>query len=126
MEHRCVGFKAFLPEACPSSRKLPSATGGWERRLKQGECPLRGSHGASLRSDWSRSGRAQIACSLLSAFGYHLVADLLAFDERTHAGALDRADVDEHVLRSVGRLDKSEALLGVEKLHGTGRHHGLL
>ena len=36
---------------------------------------------------------------------------------------LDRADVDENVLRAVGRLDESEALLRVEELHGTCRHH---
>jgi hypothetical protein len=38
-----------------------------------------------------------------------LVADLLAlYDEGAHAGALDRADVHEHVLAAVARLDESK------------------
>src|SRR5215470_11094435 len=53
-------------------------------------------------------------------------SNLLAFHEGAHAGALDRADVHEHIPAAVARLDESKALLGVEELHGTCGHHGLL
>jgi hypothetical protein len=72
------------------------------------------------------SGSLEIAGGLLAALGHHLVADLLALDEGAHAGALDRTDVHEHVLAAVARLDESEAFLGIEELHGTCGHHGLL
>src|SRR5437764_8681056 len=68
----------------------------------------------------------QIARRLLAALGHDLVADLLAFHESAHAGALDRADVHEHVLAAVARLDEAKAFLRIEELHGTCGHHGLL
>src|SRR3954468_16319370 len=61
---------------------------------------------------------------LLAPFGDDLVVDLLAFHQRAHAGTLDGADVHEHILRPIGRLDESESLLRIEKLNGTCRHHG--
>src|SRR5262245_59388996 len=70
--------------------------------------------------------RAQVARGLLAAFGHDVVADRLAFHERAHAGALDRADMHEHVLAAVGRLNESKTFLGIEELHGTCGHHGLL
>src|SRR4051812_31249233 len=69
-----------------------------------------------------RSGRLKVARSLLAALGDDLVGDLLAFHEGAHPGPLDGADVHEHVLGAVSRLDESEALLGIEELHGTCRH----
>src|SRR4051812_21827533 len=66
----------------------------------------------------------EVARRLLAAFGDDLVVDLLAFHQRAHAGALDGADVHEHILRPIGRLDESESLLRIEKLNGTCRHHG--
>jgi hypothetical protein len=68
----------------------------------------------------------QIACGLLAPLGHDVVADLLAFHEGAHAGALDRADVHEHVLAAVARLDESKAFLSIEELHGTCGHPGLL
>src|SRR5262245_62533117 len=68
----------------------------------------------------------QIACGLLAPLGHDVVADLLAFHEGAHAGAFDRADVYEHVLAAVARLDESKAFLSIEELHGTCGHHGLL
>src|SRR5262249_50957711 len=61
----------------------------------------------------------QIACGLLAPLGHDVVADLLAFHEGAHAGALDRADVHEHVPAAVARLDESKAFLSIEELHGT-------
>src|SRR4051794_25305432 len=72
------------------------------------------------------SGGLQITCSGLAALGHHVVADLLALHQCAQAGALDRADVHEHVLAAVARLDESKAFLSVEELHSTRGHHGLL
>src|ERR1017187_242504 len=68
------------------------------------------------------SGRLQIASRLLATLGDDLVADLLALDQRTHAGLLDRGDVHEHILGVVIRLNKAEAFLGIEELHSSSRH----
>src|SRR5215813_13173116 len=72
--------------------------------------------------DLDQSGRRlrglQIARRLLAPLGHDVVADLLAFHQATHAGALHRADVHEHVLAAVARLDESKAFLGIEELHG--------
>src|ERR1700720_977351 len=64
----------------------------------------------------------QVRGGKLAALAHHVVADLLALVEGAHAGALDRGNMDEHVLSAVGRLDESEALLVVEELHGTFSH----
>src|SRR5262249_20726600 len=72
------------------------------------------------------SDRLQVGGGGLAPLRHHLEADLLAFDERLHARALDGADVHEHVLASVARLDEAVALLHVEELHGTCSHHVLL
>src|SRR5262249_28240412 len=80
------------------------------------------------RDLWGKelSERLQVGGGGLAPFGHHLEADLLAFHERLHAGALDGADVHEHILAPVGRLDEAVALLHVEELHGTCRHSVLL
>src|SRR5215470_2282357 len=82
------------------------------------------------REGATQSGRRlrglQIACGLLAPLGHDIEADLLPFHEGAHAGALDRADVHEHVLAAVARLDESKAFLSIEELHGTCGHHGLL
>src|SRR5436853_843003 len=43
----------------------------------------------------------------LAAFVHHAEAHLLTFDEALHTGALHRADVHEHVLAPVGRLNEA-------------------
>jgi hypothetical protein len=48
--------------------------------------------------------------------------DLLAFSERAHIGAFNRADMDENVLASVFRLNEAESLLGVEELNYSNLH----
>jgi hypothetical protein len=50
---------------------------------------------------------------------------LLAFLKALQTGAFDRAGVNKDVPRPVVRLDKSEALLAVEPLHGSPRHRTL-
>jgi hypothetical protein len=52
----------------------------------------------------------------------NLERDLLSLVEPVHASAFDRADVHEHILAAVIRLDESVALLAVEPLHGSLRH----
>jgi hypothetical protein len=66
--------------------------------------------GASRRS--RSAGGAQIVGRRLAraAIGYDLVADLLAFTQRSKSGTLYGADVHEHVVAAVIRLNKAEAL----------------
>src|SRR5690606_26378378 len=51
-----------------------------------------------------------------------VVADLLAFSEAGNAGALERGDVDEGILRAVLGLDEAETLLRIEELDCTFGH----
>ena len=51
-----------------------------------------------------------------------LVVQLLALLQAIHAGPLDRGNVHENVGSSIGRLNKTVALLGVEPFDRTGRH----
>src|SRR5208283_305918 len=55
---------------------------------------------------------------------YDFVADLLAFTQRSKSGALYGADVHEHVVATVIRLNKAEALGRVKPLHGSHAHGG--
>jgi hypothetical protein len=72
----------------------------------------------------NRSGYAQIVGRGFSgsAIGHNLEGNLLAFAEGVQSGALYRADVHEHILATVIRLDESETLLAIEPLHGSLRH----
>src|SRR5471032_3523635 len=58
-----------------------------------------------------------------AALGGNLVGDFLALVQAVHSRALDGADMDEHILAAVGRLDESETLGGVEPLHGACGHY---
>src|SRR5262245_5243032 len=73
------------------------------------------------------SGRLQVGGRHLAAalVALEVEADLLALDEATHSGTLDRRDMHEDVLVPGLRLDEAIALLGVEPLHGSDRHVGL-
>jgi hypothetical protein len=42
--------------------------------------------------------------------------------EAVHTGTFDGADMDEHILATVGRLDKAKSLLAVEPFYGSLRH----
>src|ERR1700722_20713224 len=70
------------------------------------------------------AGGAQIVGRRLAraAIGYDLVADLLALAQRSQAGALAGADVNEHVVATVVRLNEAEALGCVKPLHGSHAH----
>ena len=69
--------------------------------------------------------------SVLQIAGRHLArlvvaleieADLLAFNELAHAGALDGRDVDEGVSAAVVRLNEAEALGGIEPFYCASGH----
>ncbi len=53
-----------------------------------------------------------------------LVADLLAFTQSPKAGPFDGADVNEHVVSTIVRLNEAEALGRVKPLHGSHAHGG--
>src|SRR5690606_36732490 len=61
-------------------------------------------------------------CHLTLVATLQLVADPLALPQVAHTGALDRRDVDEHVLRAVLRLNEPVSLLGIEPLDRASRH----
>src|SRR5215813_2570214 len=70
------------------------------------------------------SGDAQIVGRRLAgtAVRHDLVGDLLAFTQRAKPGTFDSADVHEHVVAAVVRLNKAEALGCVEPLHSSHAH----
>src|SRR5512135_2138106 len=70
------------------------------------------SHGAKV----FRAGLAALTVDL------RFERKLLAFVERTHAGALDGTDVHEHVGAAVVGLNEAEALGRVEPLNCSGSH----
>src|SRR5205814_8423625 len=86
----------------------------------------------SLRRDFrqaaarrkSLAGGAQIIGRRLAraAIRHDLVGDLLAFTQRSKSGTLDGADMHEHIVAAVIRLDEAVALGCVKPLHGSHAH----
>src|SRR5690606_35787278 len=72
----------------------------------------------------TRSGGLEIAGRHLARLvvALQIEADLLAFDEVTHACPLDGGDVDERVGAAIVRLDEAEALGGVEPFNCASGH----
>src|SRR3954467_9897553 len=58
--------------------------------------------------------------ALLAALQFE--ADLLPLMQIAQAGALDRGNMHEHVLRAVLGLNEAVALLGIEPLYGSNTH----
>src|SRR3954462_5655536 len=71
-----------------------------------------------------RSGHLQIRCRLFAALPISLEVerDLHALREPVHTRSLNSADVDEHVLASLIRLDKPVAICLLEPLHRASSH----
>src|SRR3569623_523990 len=71
-------------------------------------------------------GRAKIIGRRLArtAIGNDFVADLLAFAQRAEASAFNGADVDEHVIATINRLNEAVALGRVKPLHCSHAHVG--
>ena len=67
--------------------------------------------------------RRGLACL---SIGNNVESDLLSLVEDTHASAFDRADVHEDILAAIIWLDKAEAFLVIEELHGSLRHMTVL
>ena len=57
---------------------------------------------------------------------HELEAELLALDERVHAGALDGRHMDEHVRLSAALLDEAKSLGGIEELYDSSIHDDFL
>src|SRR5215471_5153398 len=115
--------------SCARLREIQRLTPAIQKARVRKNARRQESRALSLQWIWTNPGvlrGLQIARRLLAPLGHDVVADLLAFHQATHAGALHRADVHEHVLAAVARLDESKAFLGIEELHGTCGHHGLL
>src|ERR1700682_3483847 len=70
------------------------------------------------------AGGAQIVRRRLAraTIRHDLVADLLAFTQCAKPGALYGADVHEHVVATVIRLNEAKALGSVKPLHGSHAH----
>jgi hypothetical protein len=56
------------------------------------------------------------------SIGNNVENNLLSLIEGTHASTFDRADVHEDILATIIRLDKAEAFLVIEELHGSLSH----
>src|SRR5262245_60131158 len=72
------------------------------------------------------SDHLEVAGARLAALGDQFIADLLGLIEGRQTSALDGADMDEHILRAVIRLDEAEALLRIEPFDFACRHVGNL
>src|SRR6185437_1765212 len=98
----------------------------WLSRSARGEVKIETPGACAGRScvGSSCSGVLQIRRRLFAALGDDVVGHALALIEGAHARTLHRADVHEHVARSVRRSDEAEALLRIEELHGTCCHDG--
>src|SRR5262249_43134411 len=113
MAPRGIETRAPRPPAAMQRPRTPRTLGveGAERCRFSEPKPVR----ARLRG-------LQIARGLLASLSHDVVADLLAFHEGAHAGALDCTDVHEHILAAVARRDKSKPFLRIKELHGTCGH----
>ena len=122
--------------------RLARWVGRWYARFERGgwtRLPTIDADGSLMRETGSRrsgtcAGPRGLAAAVLVgrrevfggelavAPGAKLVAQALAFAERSEARALDSGDVDEGVLRAVVGRDEAVALGRVEPLYGPGRH----
>jgi hypothetical protein len=59
------------------------------------------------------------------AVGDELIAHLLTFAQIAESGALYCADVNKSIIAAVIWRDETEALLGIEPLHGSRSHEKL-
>ncbi len=82
--------------------------------------PWSGYGSSRCRSDGLEILRRGLARIL--SIGNNVESDLLSLVEGIHASAFDRADVHEDVLAAIFRLDKAEASLVIEELHGSFCH----
>src|SRR6478609_10547650 len=98
--------RARSPGIHPPMKKRPAVSGGASSNNRVGLCQ-REVFGADLAAHF---------------VGLQFEIDLLTIIEAGQTGALDGADVNEHILAAIVRLNEAVALLTVEPLHGTCRH----
>jgi hypothetical protein len=81
---------------------------------------------ARFEHDWSVDaqpvGRRLAGSSVCDDFEF----ELLSLVEGAQAGTLDRADVNEHILAAVVRLNEAKAFLAVEPLYSARTHEKFL
>src|SRR5215813_3860204 len=104
------------------NRKIPRADGssvGLRNHKLLPVHPWSEQHGSP-----SRSGCAQIFSGRFAgpAVGDDVKADFLPLIEGAHAGAFNRADMNEDVIAAVVELNEAEALLAVKPLHSSCIH----
>jgi hypothetical protein len=73
-----------------------------------------------LSSDGAQISRRRLAAL---SIGDELKKDLLALIQSVHPCPFDRANVNEHILAAVARLDEAKSFLAVEPLYGSFRHN---
>jgi len=80
------------------------------------------------RSELQSLGSLKVVSCILAAAAVRddVEADLLAVDERAHAGALNSGDVNEHIGVAVVGLNEAKTLGGIEELNGTSSHDDFL
>src|SRR5262245_42516306 len=67
--------------------------------------------------------KLEVRCIGLPALGGDIEAHPLAFVQRREPGALDCADMDEHVPPAAVGLEEPEALTRIKPFHFACRHH---
>jgi hypothetical protein len=79
--------------------------------------------GLHVTDAYSASKHLKVSGIRLTALGDDVELDLLALIQARKPGALDRADVDEDILRTVIRLNEAETLLGIKPFNFAGWHN---
>src|SRR5256885_7867067 len=104
--------EVFHVYATPSGWCLSNQARKGRTYLRRKPPPMSISGAAFTRS------HSQVFGAGFPLLGVHLflIGDLLSLLEVGKTGALDRADVDEHVVAAVVRLNETEAFGGVEPL----------
>jgi len=62
----------------------------------------------------------------VAVISYDVEAELLTFDERTHASSLYGGNVNEHIGLAISLLDEAETFGGIKKLYGASVHDDFL
>src|ERR1700746_1991689 len=102
------------------NRKIPRADGSAAGLRNHKLCQyIRGQSSMALRAVDAQIFSGRFAGP---AVGDDVKADFLPLIEGAHAGAFNRADMNEDVIAAVGGLNEAEALLAVKPLHNSCIH----
>jgi hypothetical protein len=114
-----VSWKQKRAGLIPTLPQLSCAERVWRRYIR-GRLPLISYAGQRVSSLGAQVVGRHLARALVLD---ELVRDLLTIAEVAHASALDGADVDEHVLTAIIRLNEAETLGPVEPFHCATGHN---